>query len=263
MTQKFFFILLFYVLGSTSVFATAFDDANQKFKSGDFAGAALSYEEILTKEGPRVSVFYNLGNSYLQLKKYGPAILAYERARLISPRDSNLLGNLARARKAAVVSENASPYPWLDDTLRFLSRNEYSWLVVVSAFWIGGLALLAGILKFPKGWQRTASYASIAVASVIIAISCVILYLRRAESNSGIIISEKAELRLSPFSKAESVGSIGQGRVVQLGAKNGDFLYAEVPGASLSGWLSNEDVTLIEAETSSKSLATHSSENPK
>ncbi|NJM38822.1 MAG: hypothetical protein HC845_13665 [Akkermansiaceae bacterium] len=75
-----------------------------------------------------------------------------------------------------------------------------------------------------------------------------ILYLRRAESSRGVVMSEKAVLRLSPFGKAEPVGDIGQGRTVQLGARNGEFYYVEIPGTSLSGWLSNQDVALVSQE---------------
>ena len=108
---------------------TSSSEANQQFKSGDFAGAAAAYEKIIAAEGPRASVYYNLGNSYQQLKQYGPAILAYERARLLTPRDPDLLANLALARKAATAFEETGLHPWLDAVVNHLSRNEWSWLV--------------------------------------------------------------------------------------------------------------------------------------
>ena len=93
--------------------------ANQRFKAGDFAGAAAAYEKILSAEGPRASVYYNLGNAYQNLKQYGPAILAYERARLLTPRDPDLLANLALARKAAAAFEETGRDPRLDAALEF------------------------------------------------------------------------------------------------------------------------------------------------
>ena len=88
---------------TTSSFAASMEDANGQFKAGNFEVAATHYEEVLKHEGPRASVFYNLGNSYQAQKKYGPAILAYERARLLTPRDPDLLANLNLARKAATA----------------------------------------------------------------------------------------------------------------------------------------------------------------
>jgi tetratricopeptide (TPR) repeat protein len=245
MIKNFLLSLFCLLLGWTSVAATTFDEANQKFKADDFAGAAAAYEEVLAQEGPRAALFYNLGNSYQQLKKYGPAILAYERALLITPRDSDLLANLARARKDASVNEEARTYQWLDDLLHFFSRNEWSWLVAGSALFLGGLALLCGMRKLPKGWPRTLTPILASIAGVTIIAGVVVLSLRHEESTRGVILSETAEVRLSPFEKAESIGKIGLGRLVQLGSKNGDFYYLEIPGTNKFGWLSNEDVAAV------------------
>jgi tetratricopeptide (TPR) repeat protein len=80
-----------------------FEQANALFEAGDFAGAADAYERILEEHGPRAAVFYNLGNSHLRMEDYGRAILAYERARLLTPRDPDLRSNLALARKTAAA----------------------------------------------------------------------------------------------------------------------------------------------------------------
>lgn len=245
MIKNFLLSLLCLFLGWSSVAAATFDEANQKFKADDFAGAAAAYEEVIAQEGPRAAVFYNLGNSYQQLKKYGPAILAYERALLITPRDSDLLANLARARKAASVNEETRTYPWVEDLLHFFSRNEWSWLVAGSALLLGSLALLCGILKLPRGWPRTLTPILASIAGVLIVTGIVVLGLRHQESARGVILSDTAEVRLSPFEKAESIGKIGLGRLVQLGSKNGDFYYAQIPGTSQHGWLSNKDVAAI------------------
>ncbi len=241
MNKNLFLCLFCFLLGSVSGSATAFEDANQQFRSGDFAGAAAAYEKILESEGPRATVYYNLGNSYQQLKQYGPAILAYERARLLTPRDPDLLANLALARKAATAFEETGLHPWLDAVVNRLSRNEWSWLVAGSALFLGVLAVLAGATKLP----RRGVLISASVAGLLIAAAGTALYLRRGETVRGIVLSEGATVRLSPFEKAESLGTPGPGRIVRLGAKNGDFQYIEVPGASLKGWLADKDVAVI------------------
>lgn len=227
-------------MGMSSVFASEFDQANQQFKSGDVAGAAAAYEKVLAAEGPRASVYYNLGNSYQQLKQYGPAILAYERARLLSPRDPDLLANLALARKAAAAFEENGLHPWLEAVVHYLSRNEWSWLVAGGALFLGILAI-ASVGKFPRRGLLVAA----GLAGVIILAGSTALYLRRGEAARGIVLSTEATVRLSPFEKAESLGTPGQGRIVRLGAKNGDYQYIEVPGASLRGWLASRDVAAI------------------
>jgi tetratricopeptide (TPR) repeat protein len=236
--------LLCLFLGANFVSATAFDDANRQFQSGDFAGAAAAYEKILTAEGPSAAVLYNLGNSYQSLKQYGSAILAYERARLLTPRDPDLLANLALARKAATAFEETGLHPALDAVLHYLSRNEWSWLVAGAALFLGGLAVVAGAVKLSPRLRRFAVVSSVVAALALIA-GATALYLRRAESSRGIVLSENATIRLSPFENAESLGTPGPGRTVRLGSKNGGFHYVEVSGTNLKGWLAAKDVEAI------------------
>lgn len=244
MIRKFLIGLLCLFLGANCVSATALDDANQMFKSGDFAGAAAAYEKLLADDGSRAAVYYNLGNSYQSLKQCGPAILAYERARLLTPRDPDLLANLTLARKAATAFEETGIHPRLDVILNFLSRNEWSWLVAGAALFLGVLAVVCGAVRLPPRLRRFAVVSSVVAGFAIIA-GASALYLRRGESARGIVLSEKATVRLSPFENAESLGTPGSGRIVRLGAENGDFRYVEVFGTSLKGWLARKDVGAI------------------
>ena len=244
MNRNFLIGLLCILLGGNAVFAAAFDAANQQFKSGDFAGAATAYEKLLAAEGPRAAVYYNLGNSYQSLKNYGPAILAYERARLLTPRDPDLLANLAFARKAATAFEESDLNPRLEAALAYLSRHEWSWLVVGAVLLVGVLAVVGGAVKLPPRLHSIALITS-GVAGLAIILGAAALYLLRDEAVRGVVLTENATVRLSPFEKAESLGTPGPGRIVHLGAANSDFRYVEVVGTHLKGWLASKDVAAI------------------
>jgi tetratricopeptide (TPR) repeat protein len=241
MNPSILLVLLWLCIGAHPVFASPLENANRLFKSGDFAGAAAAYETILGNDGPRASVYFNLGNSYQSLKKYGPAILAYERARLLTPRDPDLLANLALARKAVAVVEDTAIHPWLDPVIRYLSPNEWSWIVAGSAMFLGGLGLACGVVKLPRKFSIGAAV----LATLVLVLGAGALYLLRGESSHGVVLSENAAVRLSPFEKAESLGTAGQGRVVRMGAKRENFQYVEVPGSSLQGWLDAKDIGAI------------------
>ena len=60
------------------------------YKEGDYDRAIKEYEEILKGGRESGTLYYNLGNSYFRKKDYGRAILNYERARRLIPRDSDL-----------------------------------------------------------------------------------------------------------------------------------------------------------------------------
>jgi tetratricopeptide (TPR) repeat protein len=224
---------------------TPFEQAGQHFKTGDFAAAADAYEHLLTTEGPRAAVFYNLGNCYQRLGQFGPAILAYERARLLSPRDPDLLVNLALARKAAAAFEEPGVHPRLDGLLNHLSRNEWSWLVAAAALVLGALTLVCGAAPPPRRWLRTSAWVAAGIAGSTIATGAAALYLRHGEATRGIVLSAAATVRLSPFESAEALGTPGPGRSVRLGAHTGAFRYVEVPATHLRGWMADTDVAAV------------------
>lgn len=235
-------------LGSSAVFAAGtpdFAEANQKFSAGDFAGAAAGYEAVLAAGGPRAAVFYNLGNSYQKLGQYGPAILAYERARVLTPRAPDLLANLAAARKTVAAFEEPDPHPRIAAVLNHFSRNEWSWLVAGAAILLGCLAVVSGSLRLPRRWLRQAAGAAAGLAALAIVTGATALYLRRGEANNGIVLAADATVRLSPFESAESLGTAGPGRLVHVRGRSGGFCYVEVPGTNLQGWLSDREVGLI------------------
>ena len=235
---------IYLLLTATTLFATAFDDANRQYQSGNFSEAAATYEKILVSEGPRAAVFYNLGNSYQSLKQYGPAILAYERARLLAPRDRDLRTNLALARKASGSFEGIGNNPRLEAALVYLSRDEWSWLSAGAALIFGAVILLCGSVRLPRRMYSLAGVIA-GAAGLLIVTGAAVLHLRRGESSKGIILFENATVRLSPFDKAESLGILGPGSVVRLGVKSGNFQYVEASGTNVQGWLADKEVAAV------------------
>ncbi len=75
-----------------------FFKANQAQKEGHYEKAAEGYQNLINSGYAGGHVLYNLGNAYIRLNRVGLAILEYERARLLIPRDADLQFNLAYAR---------------------------------------------------------------------------------------------------------------------------------------------------------------------
>ncbi len=232
----------------TSVFGaevSRFDQANQKFRAGDLAGAAVIYQEILGGGETSASVLFNLGNCEQRMGKYGPAILAYERARLLAPRDPDISANLALARKEAAVFEEPGRHPRLDAFFAYLSLNEWSWLVAGSALFLGLLSVVCGLVRLPVRWMVLSVRAAAGVSVVLIIAGATALHLRRDEGNRGVVLSGGASVRLSPFEKAGPLGSPGPERIVHILKTDGSYHFIEVPATKLRGWMSDKDVSAI------------------
>lgn len=93
-------LLLFLML--SSVWAVdvqgLMDQGNSFYEKGEFESAIASYEKVLATEMVSPALHYNLGCAYFSEKQYGRAILQFERARQLSPRDPDILHNLEYAR---------------------------------------------------------------------------------------------------------------------------------------------------------------------
>jgi tetratricopeptide (TPR) repeat protein len=106
-----------------------FFKANQAYREDRFHDAVDGYRHLLENGHGNGHIHYNLGNAYLRLNDLGRAILFYERARLLMPRDADLNFNLRFAhdqiRDVMPVSRSviSQSFFWLDD----LTFSELFW----------------------------------------------------------------------------------------------------------------------------------------
>ena len=122
-----------------------FRAANQLYDAGKFAEAAAAYEKI---EPKTAHVYYNLGNAWFRQGKLGEAILNYERARRLAPRDPDILANLKFAEQRLGVDEVNTPPRAIQRFLRsaIASRTASEWSVFeLTALWLTVLAVGASI----------------------------------------------------------------------------------------------------------------------
>jgi len=75
-----------------------FFKSNESYKQGAFEEAIQGYNQLIDGGLGNGHLFFNLGNAYFRMNKLGKALLNYERARLLLPRDADLNFNLAHAR---------------------------------------------------------------------------------------------------------------------------------------------------------------------
>ncbi|HQI01664.1 MAG TPA: hypothetical protein PLF54_04795 [Deltaproteobacteria bacterium] len=99
LTAAFVFIFLCHVAASPqSSGDELFFRANQAFREARYAEAAKDYEALIASGYAGGHLYYNLANACLKSDRLGVAILNYERARLLIPRDADLAFNLSYAQ---------------------------------------------------------------------------------------------------------------------------------------------------------------------
>jgi tetratricopeptide (TPR) repeat protein len=220
----------------------AFDAANRAFAAGHYADAATQYRALIDREGYSAPALFNLGNAYLRDDQPVLAMLAYERAELLAPRDAAIAKNLAEARHAAgVTSEQGLAQRFA----HALTSTEWTWLGT-AAFW---LMLVAGVGAWlfaqPRAWLVRAASAGALVAVV----STAALSVARRDLRTALALKAAPAL-VSPFDGAQSGFSLPAGADVQLQRAHGEFVLVRDRGGR-SGWVERSAVAPLVADGAS------------
>ena len=150
-----------------------FQEANAAYRGGDYVRAAQLYESLVNRNWRNGHVFYNLGNAYFRQKLLGRAILNYEKARRLDPRDPDLAANLAYTRKLLEYRVEDKRNWYLRASESFLNFFTQAEMGLISLFWgllfwIGWAVSLYLRPRSPWGWQRK--------ALLLIAATCLTLH---------------------------------------------------------------------------------------
>lgn len=103
--------MLFSVAGWAQAPKDLFLQANKQYEAGGYDSAIGAYEDLLSKGFESAQLYYNLGNAYYKSGRPGPAILNYERARILDSRDEDIRFNLEYTKESAVQTEQKQKNP--------------------------------------------------------------------------------------------------------------------------------------------------------
>jgi tetratricopeptide (TPR) repeat protein len=129
---------------------TTFYHANALYKDGQYEAAAKEYEQVLQAGLESGNLYFNLANAYFKAGEKGKAILNYERARRLIPRDPDLEANLAYAQ-SLTGADTCVPALWQRLAFPLAQRMPTSQLVwATSACYT---LLLSGLAVY-RLWPR-------------------------------------------------------------------------------------------------------------
>lgn len=139
------------VLAYEKNYNTYFYEANSLYQRGDFERAAKTYEGILSENMASANLYYNLGNAYVRLEDYGRALLNYERARRLAPRDPQVLANIEYVKSLLSSDSDDTDTPYFVSRVlniyRYFTANE---VIVTTSLFYALLAVLIGITMLKR-----------------------------------------------------------------------------------------------------------------
>ena len=209
-------------------------------RAGMFSDAAAAFEKS-ARTRPAAGTLVNLGIAEWQRGHAGEAILAWEQARWIDPRDSLAGANLAFARQAAQL--DAPQLKWFETASTWLPPNDWVWLAGASLWLTAGLMTLPGILRRRRsGWQQV--LAALVFGVFLFCITANVGVVSRTQI--GFVLKKNAPLLLAPASEAETVSTLTAGVPARRLRTRGNYFFIRTTFAS--GWISRDQFGLVSSD---------------
>lgn len=219
------------------------NQGNEAYQKEQYAQAAQAYESLAEAGRANAAVYYNLGNAYYRLRQPGRAILNYERALALSPRDGDARFNLDFVNAQLNLPQPASALEQFAGWAASLfSLNELS--AASTALWALTCALI--ILFLLRG-RRVYAYAGAAVfAAFILSASWFgIAWSRGAGTPRAVVVAGPAEARNGPGADNSVAFTLPEGRKVLLMGGKDDWAAIGLAEEGLKGWVEKKYIERI------------------
>jgi tetratricopeptide (TPR) repeat protein len=250
--MKWLTVLFLVLLSQTATSQEAvleFGQANELYRSGDYQKAASSYEKVISNGYESAEVYFNLGNAYFKLQNLPAAILNFERARRLSPRDEDILYNLRLANLRVV--DKIEPVPqlffiaWWKGFVDLASADRWAMLGIV-LFWCTALAGCVFLIGRSVILQRISFF--VALAALLLAVLAFISMSRRMriehDEQSAVVFAATVAVKSAPDAQSTDLFMLHEGVRVEFMDGVGDWRKIRLADGKV-GWLLLESVRVI------------------
>ena len=220
-----------------------FFTANQTFKQGYYQDAIDGYERLIKGGHENGHIYYNLGNGYFRLNRLGQAILNYERARLLMPRDADLNFNLSHARDQILDAVpdfqgfSQTAFFWLDS----LSLQELFWSFAILNVLFWGILLTR--LFHRSEWNYYLSLVLV-VLWLIWGISFGLKWYQVRTDNRAVILEQEVNILAGPDIQDTVLFKLHKGTIVYQERSEDGWFLIRLPDKK-RGWIKAEAVERI------------------
>ena len=219
----------------------ALEEANALYASGRYGEAAEQYAALAEAGHKSGDVFYNLGNSLHREGRLGHAVLAWEMALSLNPRDGDAAANIRIALRGAGESAergfSRSGPLFLNQTL---SSKEQSILAALLFFALGVLALVAR--KKDLAWGIPSVLMGLPASYLLVSIAW-----SHSQSPLGVVLEPETPLRSAlGVDRGVELQRLGWGKAVRILDETEDHLLVELSDGE-SGWVGIRQVAPIDA----------------
>jgi len=237
-------MLLPFMLFAKEATITSFNKANQIYQKNNYNQALKIYLKLENNQYKNVALYYNIGNCYYKLEDFGRAVLYYEKALHISPKDKDILKNLKLAKihlqdKEIEVASNpfALFFSWI---LNFFSVNAYIVISLILFACVGcfGLSFLL-FESLRKQWIKQIFVLSLILFLIIGSLASVKIY-KTEYQHYGIVTASVTSIMSGPGDNFSLLFTLHSGSKLRIIKKQKDWSLVSMKNG-YAGWVKIKD----------------------
>jgi tetratricopeptide (TPR) repeat protein len=211
------------------------------YDMGDFAKSADYYRQHLNMSSPDPAILYNLANCLYQQGEPAKALVLYERALLLSPRDSDIRENLNLVCRKLMLPETGridTPKDLLVNARDMLRPDE--WMLIGSMLWVCAWIVLAFRRKFTSPANLAAILSVIGLLFVLTAVASISEFNSAYSSKTAFVIMKNTQVYLLPSENSKQTDfRISCGGKVRIEETREGWLRVRTENGS-EGWIKSD-----------------------
>ena len=195
-------------------------DGDNEYSRGNYQQAIRDYEELL-KQTKSADLYYNLGNAYYRTDNITHAVLAYERALLLSPGDDDIRFNLQMARSKTIdkITPRSEMFfvTWYRALVNITSVDGWADIALLSMV----LALILALVYLFASrmlFRKIGFFGGVAMLTLFLLCNLFAWHQHAilTERTGAIIVSSSATLKATPTQQAKDNGVLHEGTRVDI-----------------------------------------------
>ncbi len=195
-------------------------DGDNEYSRGNYQQAIRDYEELL-KQTKSADLYYNLGNAYYRTDNITRAVLAYERALLLSPGDDDIRFNLQMARSKTIdkITPRSEMFfvTWYRALVNITSVDGWADIALLSMI----LALILALVYLFASrmlFRKIGFFGGVAMLTLFLLCNLFAWHQHAilTERTGAIIVSSSATLKATPTQQAKDNGVLHEGTRVDI-----------------------------------------------
>ncbi len=242
-------VLLLMMLVPMATHAVTKAEADSSYVEEHYQQAAQQYEELL-KQGVSAELYYNLGNCYYRMDNMTHAVIAYERALLLSPGDKDIRFNLQMARSKTIdkITPESEMFfvTWYRALVNIQSVDAWARLALIAL--AIAIVLALAYLFAERIWLRKVGFFGALALLVVFVISNLFAWQQKKaidHPTGAVIISSAVNIKSTPSKNGTDLFILHEGtRVTITDRSMRDWREVRV-GDGKQGWLETKDLEEI------------------